>query len=290
MGHFSRYFFTDKSGETLEHSANKEHAKYGTANSVSEERGTDNKKNNTSEYNHKYYEENTEKWKDNKTSSKKSSKSDNDDLYYDKDGKARFGHKDYDENDEDFKRTDGEKIEGTDLRTFTNKNGSTIIMGKGIKFSFPPGTKITTAMAKKIAAIEKANDGKNKEQYIAKMLNAVTGFADKQKLFPTEKKSSSKKSSSKSSEKRQSSGSSSNSPSSSNRDWGTVKTDYYSGKNSTAKKKTSTELKSDAQTKGKSQTNYYKKKYKSQNYKTTSKSKSVKHYDDLGSVFVRDLF
>lgn len=282
MGYFTGTDFFSKNA--IEH-----RAKYGTANSVSEEKGTDNKKNNTSEYNHKYYEGHKEKWKKNKKSSKKenSSKSDNDDLYYDKDGKARFGHKDYDENDEDFKRTDGEKIEGTDLRTFTNKNGSTIILGKGIKFSFPPGTKITTAMAKKIAAIE-GGDKSNKEAYVAKMLNAVTGFADKQKLFPTEKKSSkkgsSKKSKSKTSEQKQSSGGSS---SSGNRDWNRVKSDYYSNK-STTKKKTSEELKKDIQTRGKLQTKYYKKKYKSQNYKATSKT--IKHYDDLGSIPIRDLF
>lgn len=172
-------------GPYFEHSANKEHAKYGTANSTSSEKGTDNKKNNTSEYNHGYYEANKEKWSDNKKSSSKkkknANKSDDDDLFYDKDGKARFGHKDFDPNDPDFKRTDGEKIEGTELRTFTNANGSTIIMGKGIKFSFPPGTKITKEMAKRIAQAE-AGDKNDKEAYVARMLNAVTSFADKQKL------------------------------------------------------------------------------------------------------------
>lgn len=175
-------------------------ADYGTANSTSKEKGTDNKLNNTSEYNHEYYEKHPEKWNDKKSSSKKkknANKSDDDDLFYDKDGKARFGHKDYDENDEDFKRTDGEKIEGTELRTFTNKNGSTIIIGKGIKFSFPPGTKITKEMAKRIASVE-GGDKSDKERYVAKMLNAVTGFATKQKLDISDKKkkSSKKKSSS----------------------------------------------------------------------------------------------
>lgn len=179
MRQFGKRYFVDASGESLAH---KDRAKYGTMNSTSSEKGTDGKKNNTSEYNHKYYEENKEKWKDNKKKSSKSSKlSEDDDLFYDKDGKARFGHKDYDPNDPDFQRKDGEQIAGTNLRTFTNSNGSTIIMGNGIKFSFPPGTKITSAMAKKIAEAEKASGG-NKEQYVAKMLNAVTGFADKQGL------------------------------------------------------------------------------------------------------------
>ena len=203
MKHFYRKYFVDDQGESLEHSANKKHAKYGTVGSTSSEKGSDNKKNNTSEYNHKYYSENTDKWKDNKKSTKKSTRSNDDDRFYDKDGNARFGHKDYDENDEDFKRTDGEKIEGTDLRTFTNKNGSTIIVGKGIKFSFPPGTKITSSMARQIAKIENG-DKSNKESYVAKMLNAVTGFADKQGLNTDtagKKKSSSKKSESKSESK-----------------------------------------------------------------------------------------
>lgn len=278
MGNFSTHYFLVDRSEHLEHSANKKHAEYGTANSVSDEKGTDNKKNNTSEYNHKYYEENKEKWADNKksSSSKKSKLSDDDDLYYDKDGKARFGHKDYDENDPDFKRTDGTKIEGTDLRTFTNSNGSTIILGKGIKFSFPPGTKITSAMAKKLAAIE-GGDKSNKEAYVAKMLNAITGFADKQKLntdVGSKKKSSEEKSS----------GSSSGSSSGKLRTISEAADDYK--KND--KKKTSSVSKESVTSKGKSQTKYYKSKYKSRNYKATSKT--IKHDDlDYGSILVSDL-
>ncbi len=255
MGYFiDKHYFTGTSGTSLKHSANKTHAKYGTKNSTSDEKGTDNKKNNTSEYNAEYYQENKEKWEDNesssssKTSSKKSSsssKSDNDDLFYDKDGKARFGHKDYDENDEDFKRTDGEKIEGTDLRSFTNKNGSTIIVGNGIKFSFPPGTKITSAMARKLANIENNYDGKDKEKYVAQMLNAVTGFADRQNLF-SEKKSTKSSSGSKKSTETKEEKSSSSSSSSGKRDWSKIKTDYYSGKKSDSSTPTPTkeELKS----------------------------------------------
>lgn len=204
MKHFGKKYFVDASGNSLEH---KDKAKYGTANSTSTEKGKDGKLNNTSEYNHKYYEENKEKWQDNKKKSKKSTKSEDDDLYYDANGNARFGHKDYDPNDPDFKRTDGQLIEGTGLRTFTNANGSTIILGKGIKFSFPPGTKITTAMAKKIAEAEKASGG-NKEQYVAKMLNAVTGFADKQGLDTGGKKKKSSSSSAKTEEKKETSSSS----------------------------------------------------------------------------------
>lgn len=272
MGHF--YNKNHFNGSLfLEHSANKQHAKYGTANSTTSEKGTDNKLNNSSEYNHEYYEQNKDKWKDNKKSSskKKSSRSDNDDLYYDKDGNARFGHKDYDESDEDFKRTDGEKIAGTDLRTFTNKNGSTIIMGKGIKFSFPPGTKITSAMARKIAAIE-SGDKSNKESYVAKMLNAVTGFADRQGLNTDAKKKSSGKKSKSSAE------SSSSSSSSKNRSFEEAKKDYYkkpSQMTAEEKKKRANEL-----------NNAGKKNKK----KTKQNAQFTKHADDLGSIFIRDLY
>ena len=54
--------------QCLYHSANKEHAKYGTVGSTSSEKGTDKKKNNTSQYNHEYYMRNKEKWADNKDS------------------------------------------------------------------------------------------------------------------------------------------------------------------------------------------------------------------------------
>ena len=53
MGYFNRCLY---------HSANKEHAKYGTVGSTSSEKGTDNKKNNTSQYNHDYYMKNKDKW------------------------------------------------------------------------------------------------------------------------------------------------------------------------------------------------------------------------------------
>ena len=39
-------------------------------NSTSNEKGTDGKNNNTSEYNHQYYMKNKEKWKDNKATTK----------------------------------------------------------------------------------------------------------------------------------------------------------------------------------------------------------------------------
>lgn len=276
MKHFGKKYFVDASGNSLEH---KDKAKYGTANSTSTEKGKDGKLNNTSEYNHKYYEENKEKWQDNKKKSKNANKSEDDDLFYDKDGKARFGHKDYDPNDPDFKRTDGQLIEGTELRTFTNANGSTIILGKGIKFSFPPGTKITTAMAKKIAEAEKASGG-NKEQYVAKMLNAVTGFADKQGLDTGGKKKKSSSSSAKKEEKKETSSSSKKEDDS---EWRKT-VDKYNGDGNSSEKRS--EL-----TPG--ETTYSKKDRSMESYNKIEeeKKKSMKHSDiALGEILIKDLF
>lgn len=66
MGYYNNkgHFFSDE--ESLEH-----RAKYGTADSVTNEKGTDGKKNNSSEYNHDYYVKNKEKWKNDSESVKK---------------------------------------------------------------------------------------------------------------------------------------------------------------------------------------------------------------------------
>lgn len=257
MKYFSRKYFVDDSGNHLEH-----RAQYGTANSVSEEKGTDGKKNNTSEYNHKYYTENPEKWKDN--NSKKKSKSSNDSLYYDKDGKARFGHKLYDPNDPDFKRTDGELIPGTNLRVFTNQNGSLIVMGDGVKFSYPPGTELTADMKKEIAEVEKKKGSLNDEQYVAKMHNAVTKFADNQGLDTdiagTDKaKKSSSKSSSKSS--------------------GTKKEETKTTTTTETKKSVNGNEAFEREKK-----NNQEEKKKKQNNST------AKHSDDIGSILIRNIF
>lgn len=66
MGYYNNkgHFFSEE--ESLEH-----RAKYGTADSVTNEKGTDNKKNNSSEYNHDYYMKNKDKWKKDSESVKK---------------------------------------------------------------------------------------------------------------------------------------------------------------------------------------------------------------------------
>lgn len=70
-----RKYFGNNKGWFFGDSFSLEHrAKYGTANSTSSEKGSDNKKNNTSEYNHKYYVKNKNKWQDNKESHDENSK------------------------------------------------------------------------------------------------------------------------------------------------------------------------------------------------------------------------
>ena len=290
MKYFNRRYFTDDQGNRLEH-----RAKYGTANSTSEQRGTDGKKNNTSEYNHKYYTENQEKWKKkNKGTGKKSN---NDSLYYDKDGKARFGHKLYDPNDPDFKRTDGELIPGTNLRVFTNQNGSLIVMGDGVKFSYPPGTQLTSEMKKEIAEIDKNKGNLNDEQYVAKMHNAVTKFADNQGLdtdaagTDKAKKSSSKKTSS--------SGSSKKSSSSSKKSSSKKSTKKEDKKEETTSTSTTTQKTVDGNAAfNKAKSDYYAGRRRTSSGETTNsraaKEKKKKNgtasHSDIGSIRMKDIF
>lgn len=70
-----RKYFGNNKGWFFGDSFSLEHrAKYGTANSTSSEKGSDNKKNNTSEYNHQYYVKNKNKWQDNKEAHDENSK------------------------------------------------------------------------------------------------------------------------------------------------------------------------------------------------------------------------
>lgn len=70
-----RKYFGENKGYFFEKSFSLEHrATYGTANSVSDEKGSDKKKNNTSKYNHDYYVKHKEKWQDNKESHDENSK------------------------------------------------------------------------------------------------------------------------------------------------------------------------------------------------------------------------
>lgn len=75
MGYFHTNYFQKDDKDSLEH-----RAKYGTVNSTSSEKGTDDKKNNTSEYNHNYYLKNKDKWEDNDSSDGKKTAEDKDNF------------------------------------------------------------------------------------------------------------------------------------------------------------------------------------------------------------------
>ena len=106
MGHFYNKF-----SDHLEH-----RAKYGTANSTSSEKGTDNKKNNTSQYNHEYYMKNKDKWKGEYS-------------IYSKDDK------DFDESNYSEKNRLGD----TDFYGIQRPDGSWVILEEDMKFTIPAG-------------------------------------------------------------------------------------------------------------------------------------------------------
>lgn len=111
MKYFNRHYFTDDQGESLEHRAT-----YGTANSTSNEKGTDNKKNNTSEYNHEHYMKHKDKWKGN------------------------FSR--YSEDDRDFDEknySEANRLGDTDFYGWQREDGSWVILEEDMKFTIPAG-------------------------------------------------------------------------------------------------------------------------------------------------------
>lgn len=107
MGYFNRCLY---------HSANKEHAKYGTVGSTSSEKGTDNKKNNTSQYNHDYYMKNKEKWE----------------------GKFDY-YKDGDKDFDDSNYSEKNQLGDTDFYGWQKEDGSWVILEEDMKFTLPKG-------------------------------------------------------------------------------------------------------------------------------------------------------
>lgn len=98
-------------GPAIEH-----RAKRGTANSTTNEKGTDNKNNNSSEYNHNYYMKNKSKWKGTHST-------------YTKDDK------DFDESNYSEKNRLGD----TDFYGFQKEDGSWVILEEDMKFTIPKG-------------------------------------------------------------------------------------------------------------------------------------------------------
>lgn len=94
-------------------------------NSTSSEKGTDGKKNNTSEYNHQYYMKNKEKWRDNNKSSVSTK------IQYYKDGDSDFDNDNYDRQN---------WVDGTDFYIKEKPDGSIIVLEEDMKWTLPPGT------------------------------------------------------------------------------------------------------------------------------------------------------
>lgn len=93
-------------------------------NSTSSEKGTDGKKNNTSEYNHQYYMKNKDKWRDNDKSSVNSK------------------YSEYDENDKDFDESnynEKNRLGDTNFFGFQKPDGSWVILEEDMKWTLPAG-------------------------------------------------------------------------------------------------------------------------------------------------------
>ena len=123
-----KYYGVEHYGNALAH-----RAKYGTADSTSNEKGTDNKKNNTSKYNHDYYVKNKEKWGVRQEYTK--------------------GDKDFD----DDKYNDHDKIDGTDFHLRKREDGSYVLLLEDTKWNIPDGADIE-ALKKQIAEASKIED------------------------------------------------------------------------------------------------------------------------------------
>lgn len=228
-----RKYFGNNKGWFFGDSFSLEHrAKYGTANSTSSEKGSDNKKNNTSEYNHKYYETHKNKW-------------------------AREGKYDPNGDDDDFKKVYGDDlknpklnmdthIKGTDFYTTTNKDGQVVLINGNKKWTLPKGVKLTDEMKQALAGID-SKQGKQGEEFLGKMAKFLDDAAKKQ---PGQGHGSSGKKSSEAKEAttdKKSSGSV--------RSFDEVKSDYNKEKNAQAKAAVNA-----AQKRGKKRTEQEKKK------------------------------
>lgn len=234
-GYYGHTFF-DENVPFFEH-----RAKYGTAGSTTSEKGTDNKKNNSSKYNREYYEKNKDKWE-------KGSED------YDKNRNkwAEEGQYDPEGDDEDFKKVYGDDlknpklnmdthIKGTDFYQVTNKEGQVVLINGDKKWTLPKGVTVDDSMIQKLAAID-SHGGKQSDGFKMAM-NDFLEDARKNSKSSKPSKSASKKASEE------------------------PKTESESSSESSGKNRSIQEA-----------------------YEDEKKRQSAKHSDDLGSIFVRDLY
>ena len=160
MGYYNNkgHFFSDE--ESLEH-----RAKYGTANSVTNEKGTDGKKNNSSQYNHDYYMKNKEKWKGT--------------------------HSEYSKDDKDFDESnysEKNRLGDTDFYGWQKEDGSWVILEEDMKFTIPAGMS-RADIIKKLEAFDKEveakrNSGQNytNEEWINGAKRALSSDSDEKEF------------------------------------------------------------------------------------------------------------
>lgn len=143
-------------GPAIEH-----RAKRGTANSTTNEKGTDNKNNNSSEYNHNYYMKNKEKW--NGTYST-----------YSKDDKD-FDDKNYSE---------ANRLGDTDFYGWQKEDGSWVILEEDMKFTVPKGMSKADiiskleAFDKEIEARRQAGEKYTNEDWVNGAKRALSSKSD----------------------------------------------------------------------------------------------------------------
>lgn len=130
------YFYTDA---VLFHADKRDKG----MNSTTSEKGTDNKRNNSSAYNHEYYMKNKEKWQDNKKS-----------------GDAKFAE--YQKGDSDFddaNYSEKNRLGDTDFFGFQKPDGSWVILEEDMKWTLPAGMD-RAAMIKALEAFDKEMESK----------------------------------------------------------------------------------------------------------------------------------
>lgn len=130
------YFYTDAS---LFHADKRDKG----MNSTTSEKGTDNKRNNSSAYNHEYYMKNKEKWQDNKKS-----------------GDAKFAE--YTKGDSDFddaNYSEKNRLGDTDFFGFQKPDGSWVILEEDMKWTLPAGMD-RAEMIKALEAFDKEMESK----------------------------------------------------------------------------------------------------------------------------------
>lgn len=234
-GYYGHTFF-DENVPFFEH-----RAKYGTAGSTTSEKGTDNKKNNSSKYNREYYEKNKDKWKKG-----------SEDYDRNRNKWAEEGQYDPEGDDEDFKKVYGDDlknpklnmdthIKGTDFYQVTNKEGQVVLINGDKKWTLPKGVTVDDSMIQKLAAID-SHGGKQSDGFKMAM-NDFLEDARKNSKSSKPSKSASKKASEE------------------------PKTESEESSESSGKNRSIQEA-----------------------YEDEKKRQSAKHSDDLGSIFVRDLY